>query len=377
MLTWADDLRLSGNDLYLDSREPRAALLRLPRPQRPPRRPRARRSHPRHRRVRGAPRRRQRARRSCRWITASTYASTPTRAAPAARRPRRRQRDAPRHPARRGRCSTPATSSSARASPSPPPEPEPADVLVMESTYGQPLFRFPPWRQVADELRRHRRGRAPRRAPADRDGLQPRQGAGDHAHPDRRRVPRHAARRRPRDVRDPRPARRRRWAPTAGTRFADFHGPARSTSASAACSSRRRTAPRSGFCTRFDNPCRIIMTGWAMLKNAIYRYGVDHALPLCDHADFDELMELIDRVRPEEDLHPPRLPRVRRHAPAPAASTPSWRDRTRQLRCSSDAVRVFVALTCFQRKLHRVRRRDVLEFRSIRSCTSGFWVTMS
>src|SRR4051812_13346973 len=31
-------------------------------------------------------------------------------------------------------------------------EPCPADVLVMESTYGRPLFRFPPWRQVIDEL---------------------------------------------------------------------------------------------------------------------------------------------------------------------------------------------------------------------------------
>jgi putative mRNA 3-end processing factor len=51
---------------------------------------------------------------------------------------------------------------------------------------------------------------------------------------------------------------------------------------------------------RFENPCRIIMTGWAMLKNAKYRYGVDHALPLSDHADFDELMELIERVRPRK-----------------------------------------------------------------------------
>ena len=31
-------------------------------------------------------------------------------------------------------------------------DPEPADVLVMESTFGLPLFRFPPWREVADEL---------------------------------------------------------------------------------------------------------------------------------------------------------------------------------------------------------------------------------
>jgi Cft2 family RNA processing exonuclease len=37
-----------------------------------------------------------------------------------------------------------------------------------------------------------------------------------------------------------------------------------------------------------------------MLKNAIYRYGVEHALPLSDHADFDELLELIERVQPKK-----------------------------------------------------------------------------
>ena len=82
--------------------------------------------------------------------------------------------------------------------------------------------------------------------------------------------------------------------------FEDFHGPK-------ALDLRERgvlVAPpncaRAGFFTRFDNPCRIVMTGWALLKNAIYRYGVEHALPLSDHADFDELMELIERVRPKK-----------------------------------------------------------------------------
>ncbi|MEM8865756.1 MAG: MBL fold metallo-hydrolase RNA specificity domain-containing protein [Planctomycetota bacterium] len=28
------------------------------------------------------------------------------------------------------------------------------------------------------------------------------------------------------------------------------------------------------------------------------RQGVDHALPLSDHADFDQLLELVDRVQP-------------------------------------------------------------------------------
>lgn len=56
---------------------------------------------------------------------------------------------------------------------------------------------------------------------------------------------------------------------------------------------------RSAFVTSFDRPCRIAMTGWALQKNAIYRLGVDHALPFSDHADFDELLELVERVRPK------------------------------------------------------------------------------
>ena len=35
-----------------------------------------------------------------------------------------------------------------------------------------------------------------------------------------------------------------------------------------------------------------------MQRSAIYRYGVDHALPLSDHADFDELLELVEQVHP-------------------------------------------------------------------------------
>jgi hypothetical protein len=57
---------------------------------------------------------------------------------------------------------------------------------------------------------------------------------------------------------------------------------------------------RTPFVTRFNNPSRIILTGWALLKNAIYRYGVDHALPLSDHADYPELLQTIDLVHPKK-----------------------------------------------------------------------------
>ncbi len=44
---------------------------------------------------------------------------------------------------------------------------------------------------------------------------------------------------------------------------------------------------------------RFALTGWAMDRGAKYRLGVDHAIPLSDHADYDELIEAIDRVAPQ------------------------------------------------------------------------------
>ncbi len=44
---------------------------------------------------------------------------------------------------------------------------------------------------------------------------------------------------------------------------------------------------------------RFALTGWAMDAGAKYRLRVDHAIPLSDHADYDELIEAIDRVGPQ------------------------------------------------------------------------------
>ncbi len=43
---------------------------------------------------------------------------------------------------------------------------------------------------------------------------------------------------------------------------------------------------------------RIAVTGWAAEPAAKYRLGVAHALPLSDHADYDELLEMVERVEP-------------------------------------------------------------------------------
>lgn len=46
-------------------------------------------------------------------------------------------------------------------------------------------------------------------------------------------------------------------------------------------------------------PCRLaVATGWAMESSCKYRSGVDAAFPLSDHADFNELVEFVQAVRP-------------------------------------------------------------------------------
>jgi len=45
---------------------------------------------------------------------------------------------------------------------------------------------------------------------------------------------------------------------------------------------------------------RFAVTGWAVDEAAKYRFRVDHAIPLSDHADYDELFEAVERVAPSE-----------------------------------------------------------------------------
>ena len=48
-------------------------------------------------------------------------------------------------------------------------------------------------------------------------------------------------------------------------------------------------------------PCRTAMlTGWAMDRNCRYRYRVDEAIPLSDHADFQELLSLVRQAGPKK-----------------------------------------------------------------------------
>lgn len=180
-------------------------------------------------------------------------------------------------------------------------EPRPADFLVMESTYGLPHFKFPPPQLVAEQLVGLCEG-------ALRDNRQPivmgytlgkAQELARILTDARLNVTMHGAVHAISGFYEkfgvPLGAYRR-------YRFEDFHGTVEQR-----VDLRERgvlIAPpyvaRTAFVTRFANPCRIMATGWALLKNAIYRYGVDHAVALSDHADFDELIELIDHVRPRK-----------------------------------------------------------------------------
>jgi putative mRNA 3-end processing factor len=49
---------------------------------------------------------------------------------------------------------------------------------------------------------------------------------------------------------------------------------------------------------QFPRQVRFALTGWALDPRTKHRLGVDHALPLSDHADYNELLEAIRRVQP-------------------------------------------------------------------------------
>ena len=180
-------------------------------------------------------------------------------------------------------------------------EPRPADVLVMESTYGSPFFRFPPAAEVEQRL-------VEIVAAAFGEGKQPvvhgyslgksqenvriltdagfnvtMHGAIWHMSEFYRRF----------GVRLGRDDQLRRYAAK------DFKG-------KAALDLRERGVlvcpprdARGPVTAQFgDRVCRVMMSGWALSKDARFRYGVEHALPLSDHADWDEIVETIERVRP-------------------------------------------------------------------------------
>ena len=59
-------------------------------------------------------------------------------------------------------------------------------------------------------------------------------------------------------------------------------------------------ALRSGGLQKLEPKKTAMISGWALDKGAVYRYGCDAAFPLSDHADYDELWEMVTRVKPRQ-----------------------------------------------------------------------------
>ncbi len=57
-------------------------------------------------------------------------------------------------------------------------------------------------------------------------------------------------------------------------------------------------AVRSGWLERFPLRRTAVVSGWALDSGARYRYQADAAFPLSDHADYDELLRYVEAVAP-------------------------------------------------------------------------------
>lgn len=57
---------------------------------------------------------------------------------------------------------------------------------------------------------------------------------------------------------------------------------------------------RSSMFRGLRQPHVAVLTGWAMDANCRFRYGADAAFPFSDHADFSELVDFVELVRPRK-----------------------------------------------------------------------------
>ena len=62
------------------------------------------------------------------------------------------------------------------------------------------------------------------------------------------------------------------------------------------------SANRSGMLERIRHKRVAMISGWAVDPNAVYRYQVDAAFPLSDHADYTDLLRYVELVQPQRVL---------------------------------------------------------------------------
>jgi putative mRNA 3-end processing factor len=165
-----------------------------------------------------------------------------------------------------------------------------ADILVMESTFGLPRYRMPPRDEVINELLTIVRA-------AIRDGKTP----VIHAYPlgKSQEITRILTSNGVPVLQHPCIFEISRIYQACGADLGDFDVCRGDVPAGCAVI----TLPRGmhGFrVAGMRSVVTITATGWAVDRGTRYRLGVDHALPLSDHADFDQLIDAVHRVAPRE-----------------------------------------------------------------------------
>jgi Cft2 family RNA processing exonuclease len=85
-----------------------------------------------------------------------------------------------------------------------------------------------------------------------------------------------------------------------GCQFGDVVLHRRSTLVENRVSIMPSTARRTRQIEKIQNKRTMYLSGWAIDAGAKFRFGVDEALPLSDHADFSGLIEYVRRVNPQK-----------------------------------------------------------------------------
>jgi putative mRNA 3-end processing factor len=166
--------------------------------------------------------------------------------------------------------------------------PPPAEVLIMESTFGDPRYRLPPREAVVAQLveivaRALESGQTPViHAYVLGKAQEVTKILCDHGIP---------------VVQHPLVFAVSQIYEKSGCRLGDYQACGESPPVGCAVI----VPPRSQKAARIRNlvrPVTIAVTGWAADPLWRRRLGVDYAVPLSDHADYDELLECIERVAP-------------------------------------------------------------------------------
>ena len=111
------------------------------------------------------------------------------------------------------------------------------------------------------------------------------------------------------------------------------------------------SANRSRMLEKIPEKRVAMISGWAVEPNAIYRYQVDAAFPLSDHADYDDLLRYVDLVQPKRVL-------TLHAAAANRSSSSVWSER--RTSTTSDA-----SVGCFPQELTKTE--------NARSATGAGW----